>query len=393
MKIKVLAVTGIRSEYDILYPVLKEINEDERFQLELVVSGAHLSNEHGYTLELIEKDGFEIVDCIDSLFTTQRLTQRSKAVGALVSGLSQTVERVVPNFLLVVGDREESIATAIVGNYMDVLVAHIGGGDPVWGNADDPIRMAVSKLAHIHFTTTQEYADNLVLLGEDDWRIKFCGTPGLDNIANEPKFEEKEIQKRLNLPELPMIVVLKHPLSSEKLSTYEQMKVTLESISEFCEVNNYQAVVIQPNSDPGSNEILLAINECTSEYVHFTHTLPRSTFVNLMRHAKVLVGNSSMGILEAPMHKLPVVNVGSRQQGRLNAGNVEFVKHDKQEIIKAIEQGALNSEYRNHVANLSNPYGEGKAGKLIKDALLSIEPSQYQSWHIKEKLVSRGEGK
>ena len=190
---KILAVTGIRSEYDILYPVIDELRNREVFEIGVVVCGAHLSDWHSFSLKKIEEDGFKIVDKIDYLFITNRKTQRAKGVGILTYGLSQTVEREKPDFLIVVGDREESITTALVGNYMDILVAHIGGGDPVYGNADDPVRHAVSKLAHIHFTTTELYAEYLRKMGEEAWRIFNVGNPSLDNIRKTPLKSLNEI--------------------------------------------------------------------------------------------------------------------------------------------------------------------------------------------------------
>ncbi|NQU88814.1 MAG: UDP-N-acetylglucosamine 2-epimerase, partial [Mariniphaga sp.] len=142
---KILVSTGIRSDYDILYPVLSELKKAYH-ELVIVVSGAHLSNQHNNTYQRIIEDGFKIADKVDTLLSTDRAIQRSKGTGLLIQGLTQTVERTDPDFLLVLGDREESIATAIVGNYMEKLVVHIGGGDPVYGNADDPVRFAVSKL-------------------------------------------------------------------------------------------------------------------------------------------------------------------------------------------------------------------------------------------------------
>ncbi|HSH65696.1 MAG TPA: UDP-N-acetylglucosamine 2-epimerase [Bacteroidia bacterium] len=219
MKKKILAITGIRSEYDILYPILKQIESDNDFDLKLVVSSAHLSEWHNFTLKKIEEDGFTIADKIDCLFMTNRNVQRSKGVGMLTYALSQTVEREAPDFLLVVGDREESIATALVGNYMNIAVAHLGGGDPVFGNADDPIRMAVSKLAHIHFVTAKEYGNNLKLnLKEDDFRIFFCGNPALTNVKNTVYKTLDEISDYLHfdIRNGKYLVLIKHPLSSEE---------------------------------------------------------------------------------------------------------------------------------------------------------------------------------
>ena len=386
---KILAVSGIRSEYDILYPVLKKLNKN--FDLKVVVSGAHLSDWHGSTADRVLDDGFEIVDRIDSLLTTNRRVQRSKGVAQLISGLSQTVERVNPDMLLVVGDREESIATAIVGNYMNILVAHIGGGDPVWGNADDPIRMAVSKLAHVHFTTASPYSENLISMGEDSWRVCFCGTPGLDNVVKEPVLDIDQVSKFIGTQLDNYIVVLKHPLSSEHESAYEQMRAALEAIEKVCVDKDLIAVCITPNSDPGSHEILSAYREFESDRIVLTQTLPRKHFVNLIRNAKALVGNSSMGILEAPMYGLPVVNIGNRQRGRLNAGNVEFVGYESSEIRTAIEKAVFNLEYRQMVAELENPYGQGNAADVILEFVSKIDLND-QRWLVKDTLVKNSEG-
>ncbi|MBY5947296.1 UDP-N-acetylglucosamine 2-epimerase [Photobacterium rosenbergii] len=383
---RILAVTGIRSEYDILYPVIKRFHDSDEYELKVVASGAHLSDWHGNTVDRIVSDGFTIADRIDTLLTTNRSTQRSKAVGQLITGLTQTVEREQPDMLLVVGDREESIATTIVGNYMDVLVAHIGGGDPVWGNADDPIRMAASKLAHVHFTTAKPYADNLEKMGEDSWRIAFCGTPGLDNICQEPTVGLDIVSDYVGSKLEDYIVVLKHPLSSEHHQAYEQMTSALSAIDRVCKERNLKAVCITPNSDPGSFEIIQAYKAFESEHIILQQTLPRNIFVNLLRNAKALAGNSSMGILEAPMYQLPVINIGHRQQGRLNAGNVEFVSYEEQDIVRAIERAVFDNAYRDEVAQLENPYGCGRAAQIIEQFIKNIDLSDPK-WLVKEKLV------
>ena len=195
---RLLCVTGIRSDYDILYPVLSELKKANH-ELIIVVSGAHLSDQHNNTYKRIIEDGFQIADKVDTLLSTDRAVQRSKGTGLLIQGLTQTVERTDPDFLLVLGDREESIATAIVGNYMEKLVVHIGGGDPVYGNADDPMRFAVSKLAHIHCCTAQAYAENLLKIGEENFRIFFTGNPAYANIDFVPMIEKVELMNQLEI--------------------------------------------------------------------------------------------------------------------------------------------------------------------------------------------------
>lgn len=387
--IKVLAVTGIRSEYDILYPIIDTLRKDKNFEVMLAVGGAHLSDFHGNMLEKIESDGFVIADKLDYLLMTNRKTQRAKGVGMLTYSLCQTVDRENPDYLFVVGDREESIATAIVGNYTDTLVAHLGGGDPVYGNADDPIRFAVSKLSHVHFTTAKQYSENLLKLSEEDFRVFWVGNPAFDNIRTEPSISFEEINQYLQFPieKEKYIVFLKHPLSSEKEDAYNQMKISLAAIEEFCKESQLKAVGIFPNTDPGSYDIVNAINEFSgSSHIKFFKTIPRTIFINIMRNCLALAGNSSMGILEAPFYKLPVVNIGNRQRGRLNAGNVEFVDHKKEEIIKGLQKACFDISYRNKIKNLENPFGDGYTGVRIKDALLSIDRKDPK-WYVKKKLI------
>lgn len=386
---KVLAITGIRSEYDILYPVLNELNKNRDIELGLVVSNAHLSDQHGLTLKSIENDNFKIVDKIDCLFNTDRKTQRAKGVGMLIYGLSQTVDRFMPDLIMVIGDREESIAAAIVGNYMDVPVMHIGGGDPVYGNADDPIRMGVSKIAHIHITTAQDYANNLIKMGEEPFRVFNLGNPSLDNIRNTQKISIKKISDflGLNIVKNKYFIFIKHPLSSELHETEDQMNIALDAALSFCKKFNFKLIGIFPNTDPGSHKIINIIESfSTKNEINFFKTLPRDIFINLLRNASFIAGNSSMGILEAPFYKLPVVNIGLRQQGRLNAGNLEFVVHDKKKIITSMEKAAFNPEYRKKIKKLKNPYGDGFSSIKIANLINELDIDNPK-WLVKEKLI------
>ncbi|EAK4658936.1 TPA: UDP-N-acetylglucosamine 2-epimerase (hydrolyzing) [Campylobacter coli] len=385
---KILAVTGIRSEYDYLHPILREF-QSKNFEVVVAVCGAHLSNLHGETYKVIEKDGFTIVDKIDYLLNTDRVVQRSKGVGLLIYGLTQTIEREKPDFLLVVGDREESIATCIVGNYMNILTIHYGGGDPVYGNADDPIRLACSKLAHIHCVTTQQYANNLINISEDDWRVLNSGSTSYANIASIPLKNKQEISDflKLDINNKQYFIFLKHPLSSQMQNSYQQMYDSLKAACEFAKQHNLYIIGIYPNSDPGSFEILNAIKKIEKKFSHvkFFQTLPRDIFVNLVRNALCLAGNSSMGILEAPFYRLPVVNIGDRQKGRLNAGNVIFVDYEQENIKNALEKSCFNKEYREFVKKIDNPYGDETSVNKIVDFIDGIDLGD-RKWYVKAKL-------
>src|SRR5690554_1620520 len=386
---KILAVTGIRSEFDIIAPVLTAL-QNSGFDVGVAVSGAHLSDWHGHTLSTVEKS-FRVVDRIDSLFMTDRKTQRVKGIGVLLYGLAQTVEREAPDFLMVVGDREESIAAALVGNYMDVIVAHLAGGDPVYGNADDPVRHAVSKLAHVHFTFAAEHSRILRMTGEEEFRIFTVGNPALDRIRTEPETGLEELEKRLGikLNNGNYAVLLEHPLSSEKDESYHQMRVTLEALEELGAEKGLKTVGIYPNTDPGFLSILEAIKTAaSSRYISFFKTLERNTFINLLRQARALVGNSSMGILEAPFYKLPMVHVGDRQKARINCGNVRFVPHQKEDIKKEVLKACYDEEYRRIVAKLENIYGDGYTGERISRILREIDPRDSK-W-LRKRIVWPG---
>jgi GDP/UDP-N,N'-diacetylbacillosamine 2-epimerase (hydrolysing) len=386
---KILAVTGIRSEWDILCPVLKEFEKDSNYEVNVMVSGAHLSNVHGYTYHHIEKAGFRIVDRVDSLLSTDRVVQRAKGTGLLIYGIAQTIEREKPDFIICVGDREEAIASAVVANYMNTCMIHLAGGDPVYLNADDPVRFAVSKLAHVHCTFAEDYAQNLRKLGEEHFRITCCGNPSLDNIKNTPRITLQEVSAFLNLDlnDGRYGVVIKHPLSSEKAKSEEQMKLTLEALVKFCYKFDFKFVGTYPNTDPGASPILEVIKSYEGcKNIHFFKTLPHDIFANLIRNCKVLTGNSSMGILEAPFYGLPVVNIGNRQTGRLNAGNVIFVNHDIREIVRELQKACFDESYRTYVKNLISPYGDGDSAVKIKRFVDTIDLSDNK-WLTKHKLI------
>ena len=369
---KILGVTGIRSEYDILYSVFEAIQNHDKLELEVAVTGAHLSAAFGYTIEAIKKDGFHITDEIESLINSDSLSSRVKGLAVQLQGLVQTVSRVEPDFLLVLGDREEAMTTALVGAYMNIATAHLCGGDRVVGNVDDQVRHAVTKLAHLHFVTNQESYERVIKLGEQPFRVFNVGNPGLDRLLRVPQLEAKELSERLGFElkeKEPIIVLIQHIISTEVEDASFQMKETLEAIKSL----GIKTVLIYPNSDAGSYQISKAISEYESlPFLYTAQSIPRLEFVNLLRHASCMLGNSSAGILEAPMLKLPVVNVGNRQKGRLHAENVQFVPHDSKAIQKALKIALFDQNYLKKIEFCSNPYGDGHSSVKIADILATI---------------------
>ena len=371
-KRSILGVTGIRSEYDIMSSVFRAIDDHPDLELSLVVTGAHLSEAYGRTVEEIRADGFAVADEIESLISGDQDSSRVKGLAIQLQGLVQTVARVRPDILLVLGDREESMTTALVGAYMNIPVAHIAGGDRVVGNVDDQVRHAVTKLAHLHFTTNQESTERILRLGEQPFRVFTAGNPGLDRLVAVPSLSAPELGSRLGI-ELaegePLLVVIQHVISTEIDDAHRQMRTTLEAVAEL----GLTTLVSYPNSDPGSQQLIRAIGEFESlPHVHVRKNVPRLEFVNALRLASCLLGNSSAGIVEAPLLKLPVVNVGNRQKGRLHADNVAFVPHERDRIVAAVRRAVYDEDYRRMVAAAANPYGDGHSSARIADVLATV---------------------
>jgi len=374
---KVAVVTGIRSEFNILLPVLKQLQKNPDFKLGIIACGTHLVDAYGYTVQLIEREGFPIIDRIDYVLYSNTDAGRAKGLAILLEGLVNCVNRTKPDFLLVVGDREEAIATGIVGNYLKIPVIHIGGGDEAQKNADDPIRHATSKLAHIHCTTCERYKQNLIKIGEEAFRVHNVGNPGLDTIKSTEIVSRKELSSLIdfeiaNEPE-PLLLVLQHPLSSESDKSYEQMKTTMEAIYDL----EMKSIVIYPNSDPGSSEIIRAIEEFRDiSYIKIVQNLDNVLFVNSLYHANCMIGNSSSGFLEAPFLKKPVINIGNRQTGRINAGNVIYVPHDKNKIIHVVNRIVHNKEYLQDIMDKTNQfyYGDGNSASRIVALIRRTDP-------------------
>ena len=369
---KVLAVTGIRSEYDLLYSVLDVINRHPALELHVAVTGAHCSERFGKTEAMIRADGFCVAERIESLLDSSSLAGRAKAVGIQVMGLVQTITRLQPDFLLVAGDREESISTAICGAYLNVAVAHLCGGDYAVGNVDDSVRHAVTKLAHLHFPMSELSAERIRRMGEEPWRVQVAGHPGLDRLRSVPELAAGKLAESLGIDVEagPMALVLQHVISSEATEGYAQMTETLEAVHKL----GLRCVIIRPNSDAGREGISRAIDEWLPrlpDACAFSN-LPRLEFVNLLRRVDVLVGNSSLSILEAPFIKLPVVNVGNRQKGREHADNVIFVPHDSEAIAAAVNKALKDEEFRKQLSSSVCPFGDGHAGERVARALAEV---------------------
>jgi len=371
-KKKIMIITAIRSEYNILHPIIKSIKKHPLLDLKLIVTGAHLTPSFGSTVKDIENDGFKIDEKIESLLDSDSPSGRAKSIAIQLFSLINTVERLNPDIIIAPFDREEALTAAIVGTYLNVPIIHIGGGDKVEGNVDDYVRHAVTKLSHLHFPTTKENADRIIKMGEEKWRVHVVGNPGLDKFRTTKKISKKELGSHLDFDfsDKPLIILLQHPLSTEYKKSRGQIKITLQALKEL----EYDTVIIKPNSDSGSRSVIQEIDNFTTKFDFMKSyvTLERSIFVNLMRAADVMVGNSSCGICEAPLLKLPVVNVGMRQKERLHGENVIFVSHNKNEIKNAINKVLCDKKFLEKIKNCKNPYGDGRTGERIAKILAKM---------------------
>ncbi len=365
---QVLAITAIRSEYYLQRAIFHAINEHPDLELTLIVTGAHLSPLHDYSVRIIEADGFHVAERIESLIFSDRDAARLKGAASQLQVLTHIVDARRPNWLLVPADREESMTLALCGAYMGLAIAHYGAGDRVVGNVDDMVRHAVSRLSHLLLTTHEDARKRLIQAGEQEWRVHNVGHSGLDRIACTPAMTDDELAQALGIEQIekPYLVVIQHPLSSEFEAAGQQMRETLEAAKKL----EMQTFVSYPNSDAGSRLVIEAIEEYRRHpKFHLFQNIPDAPFVNLLRGAALLLGNSSLGLLEAPFLRLPVVNVGARQSARHHVENVFFVACERQQIADKVRFILGSEEIRNRVANCSNPYGDGHTGERVANLL------------------------
>jgi GDP/UDP-N,N'-diacetylbacillosamine 2-epimerase (hydrolysing) len=367
---KIGVVTGTRAEYGIFKSVLQEIEARKDLKLSLIVIGMHLSPEFGYTVKEIEEDGFEIEAKIDVLHAEDTKASMAKSIGESVSKIAETLEELKPDVLLVLGDRSEMLAGAVAATYMGIPIGHIHGGE-VSGNVDEPVRHAITKLAHLHFPATKEGAERILKMGEEPWRVHVVGAPSLDLIVNKKMPEPKAIadKYRLDLSK-PILLVLQHPVVAEADEAASQIRKTLEAVKKL----KQQTVLIYPNADAGGRRMIEVIKKYEDTgFLKTFKSVPHEDYLGLMRLAKVMIGNSSSGIIEAPSFGLPVVNIGGRQEGRQRAGNVIDVGYDTREIVAAVKKALQDKDFRKKVSSCENPYGDGKAGKRIVKVLSKVE--------------------
>ena len=369
MKRKILYITGTRADYGLMKSVLREIENHPKLELEVIATGMHLMPEFGMTINEIKKDGFKIHE-IAATYEQDNKQSMANFVGKFIQLLTDKVKKIKPDIIMVLGDRGEMLAGAIVGTYLTIPVAHIHGGD-ISSTVDEIVRHAITKLAHIHFPATEKSAERIIKMGEDPSNVFVVGAPGLDTILNENLIEPMKLSEKYNLDlSEPILLVIQHPVTTEVDDAPTQIRETLEAISEL----RYQTILIYPNADAGGRNMIKVIKEYEKyPFIKIFKNIPYKEYLSLMNIVSVMVGNSSSGIIEAPSFGLPVVNIGTRQEGRQRAENVIDVDYDKEEIKVAIKKALYDEDFKEKVKNCKNPYGDGKAGVRIADILSKIK--------------------
>ncbi len=365
---KIAIITERRADYSRYKPILEKIEDDMDLDYVLYVTGAHLLEKYGRTMDVIINDGYRIdakIKMYDEGFEDTG-AEMSRGIGRVLLGVADELEKSKPDLILTGFDLGPQLAIAIAGAHMNIPVAHIQGGE-VTGSIDESLRHAITKFAHIHFPATDDAVERLEKLGEKSKYIFKVGCPSLDSLLNvEPETREKIFDEYGLDPSKPYMILIQHPVTTEVEEGPAQIKKTIEAIKEL----NLQGIFIFPNTDAGNKGIIKEVEDSDIKHVKF---LDIKKYANLLRYASALVGNSSSGIHETASFHVPTINIGTRQQGRLRPESVIDVDYDKEQIKEAINKALYDENFKRIVNSCKNPYGDGKSAEKIVKVLSEID--------------------
>jgi UDP-hydrolysing UDP-N-acetyl-D-glucosamine 2-epimerase len=367
-------VTVGRTDWAIWKPVLEEIRKDPSLELRLYVTGSHLSPEFGMTVSDVLEDGFEPAERVEVLISSDSPQGVAKAMGLGLLEFAQVFSRSAPDVLLVLGDRFETFAAVSAAMSFKIPVAHLHGGESTEGAIDQLIRHAVTKMSHIHFPATQEYAERIIGMGEESWRVNVSGAPGVDSMVATSPLGLSEFAKTYGVDhQQPFLLVTYHPVTLE----YEDTDLQVREVLSALEQSGLQMIITFPNSDTSGRRVLSLLESFvdTHSNAKLISSMGRIGYASGMRHAAAMVGNSSSGIIEAASFELPVVNVGNRQRGRTKPANIIDVGYGADEILMGIQR-AVSPSFRDSLKGIDNPYGSGNAARKIVGTLRNIALDQ-----------------
>ena len=365
-KRRIGVVTTSRADYSHLYWPLRELAAHPEVELGVFTLGAHLSPQFGSTIGEIERDGFPIKARIECLLSSDTDTGMAKTIGLAILGLADAFTAWRPDLLLLIADRYEMLAPASAALAMRIPIAHIEGGEVSQGAIDDHVRNALTKLAHVHFTSTETARQRVIAMGEEPWRVHHAGAPSLDHLRRSQLLDRGALEARLGLTlTAPMLLAAWHPVTI-LTDTNAEADAFFAAVAAAAG----QLIFVYPNSDAGSHALIERTRAlaATRPRTHVFVNLDAVTYWSLLGQVDAMVGNSSSGIMEAASFALPVVNVGMRQQGRERARNVIDVPPETAAILDGIRR-AFGSEFRAGLAGMANPYGDGTAAVTIARVL------------------------
>ena len=366
MKRTIAVVTTSRADYSHLYWPLKDLAAHPDVDLKLIVLAAHLSPEYGSTVQEIQRDGFKVDARIECLLSSDSDVGMAKTLGLAVLGLADALSTMRPDLMLLIADRYEMLAPASVALTLRIPIAHIEGGEVSEGAIDDAVRNALTKMAHLHFTSTMAARERVISMGEEAWRVTRAGAPSLDHLRRSTLLSRSELETALNRKLHDRVVVVAyHPVT-----IFEDTTAEADSVLAALERLSGQIIFCYPNADSGSRALMRRIQEFSDRRAdaHLFVNLPSITYWSLLREASLLLGNSSSGIMEAASFALPVVNIGLRQFGRERAANVLDAEADTASILDKVAQ-AGSPDFKNSLKGMANPYGDGHAAERITEIL------------------------
>jgi GDP/UDP-N,N'-diacetylbacillosamine 2-epimerase (hydrolysing) len=365
---RVCFVTGTRAEFGLMRSTLRAIAARRELQLQILVTGMHLSKTHGHSIDQIRKDDWTI----DAKVPWRG--SQGASTGNAIAAISTTLDKLQSDVVLVVGDRVEAFAGATAGHLSRRIVAHVHGGDRAEGQVDDSLRHAITKLAHVHFPATNQSAERIAKLGEDRWRIHQVGSPGLDDIRTSGTPSRDLVSRYPGISRHQFALLVLHPTDATGSTEYARAARVLDAVRR---AGLAQIVTIYPNSDPGGDQIIRCWQDRSRDMTHLLSDVPRADFIGLMRDCAVMVGNSSAGVIEAGALGTPVVNVGDRQRGRERGKSVIDVKDTVADISRAVRKIVTGG--RDGRTDKTHPYGGGgrggSAGRRIAGVLARITPN------------------
>ena len=362
-------VTSSRADYCHLYWPLRELSQKPGVDLRIIAFGPHLSPEFGQTVQQVEQDGFKMAAKIECLLSSDSDVGMAKTIGLACLGLADTLGQLRPDLLVLIADRYEMLAPASVALALRIPIAHIEGGEITEGAIDDQVRNALTKMSHIHFTSTYRARQRLIAMGEEEWRVHRSGSPSLDHLRHHRLLSRKQLECRLNVDlQAPYAIVAYHPVTMMR-------NTLLEADALFAALSNVpeQIMFCYPNADAGSRALIDRVRRFLSARKNgkIWTNLDAVTYWSLLRSAKLFIGNSSSGIMETPSFALPAVNIGLRQKGRERARNVLDSEAVASAILTKVNI-ARSIAFRNSLVGMENPYGDGTAAGIITQVLTDV---------------------